>query len=144
LTLAGTISLFIQNQWSLQGDASTNNIVFDAGKWYDGTKIKPQIHVNDGPEPIGCYFGGSIKHSYAQYNVNVWVPIPRGGLGTAEAETAEAMKYEVSRIIMANHDSIAPFINIVPTDNGVPLHEIDGPTPRILRYQIRLKGALEK
>jgi hypothetical protein len=72
------------------------------------------------------------------------VQIPRGSSGTTETENAEAMKYEVSRIIMANHGSISPFINIVPTDNGVPLHEIDGATPRILRYQITLKGALEK
>jgi hypothetical protein len=72
--------------------------------------------------------------------VNCWVPIPPGEAGTDEAELIEAMRYEVSRVVLANRNSIADLEPIVPKDEGVARHELNG-QPRLLRYEITLLGA---
>ena len=95
-------------------------------------------------EPNGRFFlnqGGTLTpQSYAYFAVNCWVPIAVGTPGTVEAELIEAMRYEVSRVILANRNSIADFDPIVPKDEGLARHELNG-QPRLLRYETTLIGA---
>ncbi len=79
-------------------------------------------------------------HSYPRYIVNCWVPIPRGDCGTAYAQLAEDMRYEVARIIVACRNSIGDLAPIVPENLGVARHELDR-EPRCLRYELTLIGA---
>lgn len=150
ITLAGSVAATLYSAWSLSGAGTKTLIAFGTLKdWFDPAyAAKPQITVSDLTEPNGKYFlqadGGTLQmHSYPRYIVNVWVPIPRGNVGTAESQLAEDMRYETCRIILANRNSIADFKPIVPQDTGTPRHELNG-EPRVLRYEITLIGAHDK
>jgi hypothetical protein len=80
-----------------------------------------------------------LLHSNPQYIVNCWVPILQGVKGTVEAQLIEDMRHEVTRIIVAKRNEIADFKPLMPENEGVPHHEING-TPSILRYEITLIG----
>lgn len=141
MTLAGSIKTVLQSNWKLTGALGTANVTFKEN-WYDSTILGPQVTVtnSDGGQ-IKRYFGGSVRHSYPQFHVNVWVRVPVGSSGTAEAQDAEDMRLEACRVIMEKKADVSPFISLVPTNEGVPLHEVDGPVPRIMRYEITVKGA---
>jgi hypothetical protein len=144
LTLCGSISAVLAANWSLTGAGTVTAIAFPEKDWYDSQYAsKPQITVSHLIDPPARYFalhGGSINmHSNPRYIVNLWVPILQGCKGTAEAQLIENMRHEVARIILANKNSIASFNPIVPENEGVPHHEING-TPAILRYEITLIG----
>ena len=146
-TLAGSISSTLYNNWALTGIGTKTLIRFGSLGWYENNYPQTQVTVTDLTEPKGKFFldpsGSLIIHSYPRYIVNCWVPIPRGTNGTAEIQLAEDMRYEVSRIILANRNSIGDFSPIVPEDLGIPHHELDK-EPRCLRYEITLNGAHNK
>ncbi len=148
MTSCGSISAILASTWALTGASAKNNIHFETEKdWFNPAHIsKPQITVSTLVEPKGHIFksnGTLIMHSYPRYSLNIWVPIPRGNLGTAETQLADDMRYEAARIILANRTSIGDFIMITPEDAGIAHHEMDK-EPRMLRYELTLIGAHEK
>ena len=148
MTLAGSIRSSLSTNWALTGNLAKGSIVFAQKSWYDyEAASQPQITVSPLVETVGGYYsntnGSFSTQNYAQFVVNCWLAIPRGAVGTAEAQMIEDMRFEVCRIILAERNSIADFKPIVPTDYGVPLHENEN-QPRILRYEITLLGAHEK
>ena len=148
MTLAGSILNCLSDNWELTGDGAKEKLHFSEKDWFDtSVPNKSQVSVSLLVERIGKFLsneGGTLTlHSYPQFLVNCWVPIPRGAKGTAEAQLIEDMRYEVTRIITANRNSIADFSPIVPMDQGTPLHEVNK-EPRVLRYEITLMGAHDK
>jgi hypothetical protein len=143
LTNANSVLSVLQANWGLTGSLAGTKIYFSPSQWFDAAHAtQPQVTVSDRSDVVSRYFGGSIRYSYARFNVNVWVQVPRGNLaGTVESQQAEDMRNEVAKIIMDKRTAISPFVNIVPEDEGVPLHEVEGAVPRLLRYQISLIGA---
>lgn len=144
MTLAGSISAALKSGWSLTGAGTVTAIAFPSKDWYDSQYAsKPQVTVSHLTDPPAKYFavsGGSmLMHSNPRFVVNCWVPILRGASGTAEASLIEDMRREVTRIIIANRNSIADFNPIVPENEGTPHHEVNG-TPAMLRYEITLVG----
>lgn len=148
MTLAGSILTALSDNWSLTGAGTKSAIHFATKNWYDTAyTMKPQVSVSDLAEAEHKFFlshGGTlIIHSYPRYVVNCWVPIPRGASGTSESQLCEDMRYEVCRIVAANRGSVASLTSLVPSNLGVPLHEVNA-EPRILRYEITLVGAHDR
>ena len=143
-TLLGSISSTLYSNWNLTGAGTKTLIRFGSTGWYENNYPKPQITVSNLAEPKGKFFldssGSMIIHSYPNYVVNCWVPIPRGGNGTAQAQLADDMRYEVARIIVNKRNSIGDLAPVVPDDLGVAHHELDV-EPRMLRYEVTLTGA---
>lgn len=146
-TLAGSISSTLYNNWALTGIGTKTLIRFGSTGWYENRYPQAQVTVSNLAEPHGKFFldssGSLIIHSYPRYTVNCWVPIPRGANGTAEAQLAEDMRYEVARIIVNKRNSIGDLSPVVPDDLGIPHHELDV-EPRCLRYEVTLIGAHNK
>ncbi|MGD6850744.1 MAG: hypothetical protein ACQCN6_01635 [Candidatus Bathyarchaeia archaeon] len=144
MTLAGSIKAVLQANWTLTGLLGTAQIGWGDGCWYDSAGLERQVTVtNYLGGAVRHYFGGSVRYSYPQFHVNIWVRVPPGSSGETEEQQAEDMRLEVCRVVMTKRADVSPFINIVPVDEGVPLHEVDGPVPRLMRYEITLKGATE-
>ncbi len=143
MTLAGSIKTVLYDNWNLSGDLAKAKIRFSETGWFDATYASyPQIVVSELAEPIGGYYGGSYQ-TYPRFLVNLWLQIPRGAKGTAEAQNIEDMRYEVLEIIQSKKNDVATFRPLVPIDVGTPRHELDR-DPRMLRYEITLLGAHTK
>lgn len=132
----------LKSNWSLLGAGSVSAIYWSPKDWFDTAFVMmPQVSVSPIAEVPHFFYaqpsGTLTVDSHPMFAVNVWVPRPVGSPGTAEAELAEAMRYEVCRIAVAQRISMSPFGAVVPKDMGVARHE-DNVEPRILRYEITL------
>lgn len=107
--------------------------------WYDSKLLTPQVTVGPLASPVGRFFGTINLTLHHRFRVNCWLHIPAGADGESEKTTIEDMRKEVLRIVNAKRHSAASFANVVPLDEGTPLHELDQ-TPRILRYELVLFG----
>jgi hypothetical protein len=134
LTLAGSLSALLSSEWSLAGTLAAASVAFSTD-WYNSGLLTPQVIVTPLASPVGGFFGTVNLTLHHRFRVNCWLQIPAGADGEAEKVTIESMREEVLRIVNAKRHSIASFANMVPLDEGTPLHEMDG-TPRILRYEM--------
>ena len=142
MTLAGSLSTLLSDNWALTGDLATSKIHFSTA-WYDSSYVKPQVTVTHLSSPVGGFFGTVNLVLHSRFVVNCWLQIPRGSPGATEKTQIEDIREEVLRIVNAKRHDINSFANVVPLDEGVPHHELDQ-TPRNLRYEITVFGVENK
>ena len=144
--LSGSISTYLQAAWTLDAPVAVANIRWNEDWFNTKYLMAPQITVSDMDNPHfeGFNTAGSLDINYRPlYNINVWVPVKRGNIGTQESQNAQDMRLEVARIcrefqaLSPAGGSLSPFNVIRPDGAGRPLHELDS-TPRLLRYEITL------
>jgi len=146
--LAGSLLNFIQYTWAATTPGTVD--IYWASDWWDSRHpAMPQVSVSNLASPRIQSFktGGSVAFKYKPiFLVNVWQQVPRGSSGTQELANVEAMRLEVARLfrtycngtLTSNYaGSLNPFSVVLPTDYGVPRHELTE-TPRMLRYEITL------
>jgi len=138
LTLAGSLSILLQDNWALTENLRKTKIEFGSG-WYNKDNVKPQVIVSDLSSPVGQFFGTSTVTLHHRFVVNCWLIVPGGATGADEKTSIEDMRREVLRIINANRHGVNSLDIIVPSDEGTPHHELDA-TPRILRYEVTVFG----
>lgn len=142
MTLAGSVSALLQSNWNLTGDLATANVSFTT-EWYNSGSLTPQVTVTPLTSLVGKFFGTVNLTLHHRFRVNCWLQIPRGIDGIIEQTSIESMRGEVLRIVNAHRHDIASFANLVPLDEGTPLHELNQ-TPRILRYELVVFGVENK
>lgn len=137
MTLAGSVSALLQENWTLTGDLATAKVRFTEG-WYDKTyEGWPQLTISELVNPVGKFYGSATVDFYPRFLANCWLTVPRGSSGTLEYAYAESMRREVARIVNANRHGIAAFNIVSLEDEGTPHHELDE-MPRVLRYEVTI------
>lgn len=139
VTVAEAIVASLSANWSLLAPISAAEIHFDDG-WFDKDHPDLQITVYGPISSENQYFGppaGSMLMSittYANYEIHVWVRIPRGADGDTEETQGERMRREVHRILNEQRESHVPPINLVyPLGRGSARHEYNQ-TPKVVHY----------
>lgn len=138
-TVAEAIVASLIANWSLLAPVSTSEIHFDDG-WFD--KLHPDIQVTVfGPITSENQFFGPPTGSqllsittYDNYEIHVWVRIPRGAEGDTEETLANRIRREVHRILNEQRESHVPPISMVyPLSRGEARHEYNQ-TPKIAHF----------
>ena len=138
MTLAGSLSALLEDNWSLTGDLRKVKISFGTD-WYDKSNVKPQVVVSPLASPYGQFFGTSTVTLHHTFVVNCWLRIPRGSNGSTEKTNIESIRQEVFDLVNGNRHGINSLDIIVPLDEGTPRHELNS-TPQILRYELTVFG----
>lgn len=138
-TVAEAIVASLTANWSLLAPISTSEVHFDDG-WFDKDHPDIQITVYGPVTSENKYFSpppGSMQLSittYENYDIHVWVRIPRGGDGDTQETLGERMRREIHRILNEQRESHIPPISMVyPLSRGFPQHEYNQ-VPKIVHY----------